>query len=53
MAHTHMLSICFLADKMKVSPSTIWKEWSDKDVAFMLAYYQFQFETQKANMDRK
>ena len=45
-----MLSICFLADKMKVPPSIIWKEWADGDVAFMLAYYAFKAEKQEKSM---
>lgn len=45
-----MLSICFLADRMKVAPSVIWREWSDEDVAFMLAYYKFKADTEAASM---
>jgi hypothetical protein len=47
-----MLAVCFLADRMKVPPSTIWKEWSDEDMAFMLAYYKFQGESQEAEAKR-
>jgi len=45
-----MLSICFLADKMKVAPNVIWREWSDEDVTFMLAYYKFQADAQAASV---
>jgi hypothetical protein len=42
-----MLSICFLADKMSVPPSTIFREWSEEDKAFMIAYYMFKAEEQE------
>jgi hypothetical protein len=35
---------------MKVPPSTIWREWADEDVAFMLAYYKFKADAQAASM---
>jgi len=37
-----MFAFCFLADKMSLPPSTIFRDWSEEDVAFMLAFYKFK-----------